>query len=149
MKEIVYIDMDGVICDFEGAHNKATKRNPKNMFPQAEYGFFLGLEPLKDAVKAIKWLMASERYDVYILTAPSVFNPMCYLEKRVYIEKLFGMELVNKLIISPNKGLSKGDYLIDDHTEGRGQDQFEGELIHFGSDEFPNWHEVLIYLNKQ
>jgi len=141
--------MDGVLCDFYGAHKKAIMKNPHNKFPQSEYGFFANLEPLPVAIKAVKRLMASEEYEVYILTAPSVMNPLCYTEKRIWIEKYFGMELVNKFIITPNKGLSKGDYLIDDNTSGRGQNLFEGELIHFGSDEFPNWKEVLIYLNKK
>ena len=148
-KEIIYIDMDGVIVDFFGAHAKALKLNPHNKFPQSEYGFFERLEPMPNAVECIKWLIASPKYDVYILTAPSVMNPLCYTEKRVWIEKHFGMDLVNKLIISPNKGLSKGDYLIDDNISGRGQNFFEGELIHFGSDDFKNWKEVLIYLNEQ
>lgn len=58
------------------------------------------------------------------------------------------MAMVNKLIISPNKGLNKGDYLIDDHKEGRGQDRFEGTLMHFGSREFENWEHVLEYFKQ-
>jgi len=149
VRKILYIDMDGVMCDFYGAYKIAIKKNPYNGFPQSEYGFFTNLEPIKDAIWAVNRLMESEEFDVYILTAPSIMNPLCYTEKRMWIEKYFGMELVKKLIISPNKSLNKGDYLIDDNTSGRGQNLFEGELIHFGSDEFKNWKEVLIYLNKQ
>ena len=141
--------MDGVICDFYGAHKIALNKNPKNAFPQSEYGFFTNLDPIPEAIWAVKRLMESEEFDVYILTAPSIMNPLSYTEKRVWIENHFGMDLVNRLIITPNKGLSKGDYLIDDNTSGRGQSQFEGELIHFGSDEFKGWKEVLIYLNKK
>lgn len=140
--------MDGVLCDFYGAHKKATAKNPQNQFPQSEYGFFTNLEPMKDATFAVRQLMDSKVFDVYILTAPSVLNPLCYTEKRMWIEKHFGMEMVRKLIISPNKGLSKGDYLIDDNTSGNGQNLFEGELIHFGSEKFKGWEEVMIYLNK-
>lgn len=53
---------------------------------------------------------------------------------------------MKKLIISPNKSLLKGQYLIDDQASGKGQDAFEGELIHFGSKEFPNWAKVREYL---
>ncbi len=42
-----------------------------------------------------------------------------------------------KLIICSNKGLLKGDILIDDHISGRGQEFFEGKLIHFGQNEYP------------
>jgi 5'(3')-deoxyribonucleotidase len=51
--------------------------------------------------------------------------------------------ITEKLIISPNKGLLKGDILIDDIVEGKGQEHFEGELIHFGSAKFPDWESVL------
>lgn len=32
--------------------------------------------------------------------------------------------------------------LIDDNVEGKGQNYFQGELIHFGSQEFPDWMSV-------
>jgi 5'-nucleotidase len=139
--------MDGVLCDFYKAKTEALKRNPLNQFPQAEYGFFANLDPVEGAIKAVKWLMASDSFEVYILTAPSLPNPMCYTEKRVWIERHFGMGLVKNMVISPHKHLSKGDILIDDNLRGCGQDMFEGELIHFGSEKFPTWGEVLIYLN--
>jgi 5'-nucleotidase len=41
--------------------------------------------------------------------------------------------------------LVKGDYLIDDMGNA-GQDNFEGEWIHFGSNRFKNWEKVLKYL---
>ena len=149
MRKVLYVDMDGVLCDFYGAHKKALLKNPHNKYPQSEYGFFTNLEPLPGAIKAMKWLMDSTYFDVYILTAPSVKNPLCYTEKRIWVENWLGDEMVNRLIITPNKGLNKGDYLIDDNLHGRGQNLFKGEVIHFGSEEFPNWDEVLIYLNKK
>lgn len=36
----------------------------------------------------------------------------------------------------------KGDYLIDDRLVN-GVEKFEGELIHFGSEKFKGWKEVL------
>ena len=47
--------------------------------------------------------------------------------------------------MSGDKSLLKGSYLIDDQN-GSGQDRFEGEWIHFGSDSFPNWDSVVEYL---
>lgn len=148
-KLIVYVDMDGVLCDYHGAHKEALIKNPDNKYPQSVKGFFLNLEPISDAIKIMNWMSKSKVLDVYILTAPSVMNPLCYIEKRLWVEKWFGMEMVNKLIITPNKGLNKGDFLIDDFISGRGQDGFEGKLIHFGSKGFENWKEIVIYLNKQ
>ena len=59
------------------------------------------------------------------------------------------MDVVENLIISPNKGLNKGHYLIDDCLSGKGQEFFEGKLIHFGSDTFPDWASVKRYFEKQ
>jgi len=39
----------------------------------------------------------------------------------------------------------RGKYLIDDR-EANGVLDFEGELIHFGTEKFPDWSSVLIYL---
>jgi hypothetical protein len=36
------------------------------------------------------------------------------------MEKYFGLEFTGKLIISPNKGLLKGDILINELISGRG-----------------------------
>lgn len=147
MRKIIYIDMDDVLCNFSKAHKKALAENPAIGFPQSQYGFFRKLEPIEGAIDAVDYLLKQEKFDVYILTAPSIYNPSCYTEKREWVEEYLGMEMVKRLIISPHKGLNKGDYLIDDHVSGKGQEKFEGELIHFGSAGFPSWKEVLFYFS--
>ena len=52
-----------------------------------------------------------------------------------------------RLIISHHKDLCKGDYLIDDRVKN-GDGEFEGELIMYGSDRFPDWMSVINYLIK-
>lgn len=146
-KEIIYIDMDGVLCDYDKAFADAIKSKPFNKIPQSEYGFFENLEPFSGAIDSV--LRLQELFDVYILTSPSVKNPLCYTEKRNWIENHLGIGMLNKFIISPNKGLNKGKYLIDDNTEGKKQELFEGELIHFSSDKFPNWKAVISYLENK
>lgn len=138
----MYVDMDDVLCNYSEAFNKAIDKQPDIAYPQSQYGFFADLAPIDGAIEGITTLHKSEQYDVYILTAPSEYNPMCYTEKRKWVEEYLGMEFVKRLIISPHKHLNKGHFLIDDHTEGRGQDKFEGELIHFGSDAWPNWKSI-------
>lgn len=145
--EIVYIDMDDVICDFSGAYNQALHTNTAMKFPQSQYGFFADLPPKNGAVEAVKSLIQSHAYEPYILTAPSTRNPFSYTEKRVWIEKYFGYEFVERLIICANKSLLKGDYLIDDNVSGRGQENFEGTLLHFGSAKYANWRSIKLELN--
>ena len=91
-------------------------------------------------------MRGNPQFDVHILTAPSVRNPHSYMEKRLWIEKHFDYSLCHKLIICSDKGLLRGDYLIDDYIDGKGQENFDGELIHFGSDKYPDWSAVMAYL---
>lgn len=57
-----------------------------------------------------------------------------------------GIEAVEKLIFSFNKGLLRGDILIDDHIKGRGQEKFKGKVIHFGNGDNRTWNSILIKL---
>tara|TARA_Y100001001_G_scaffold156989_1_gene174496 strand:+ start:20252 stop:20695 length:444 start_codon:yes stop_codon:yes gene_type:complete len=140
--KIVYIDMDDTLCDFEGAFSEALKTNPTVRYPQSQYRFFANLRPIEGAIEAVKSLVDSDEYDPYILSAPSTKNPFSYAEKREWIELYFGYDFCEKLILCGHKGLLKGDLLIDDNHEGKGQDLFEGELIQFGSYAYPNWTAV-------
>lgn len=139
---IIYIDMDDVLCDYTGAHKAALARNPGIKFPQSQFGFFEKLEPLDGAIEVVNLLIAADEYKPYVLTAPSTRNPFSYTEKRVWIERKFDYSFVSNLIICSNKGLLKGDLLIDDNISGKGQENFEGRIIHFGSTDFPNWLAV-------
>ena len=141
---ILYVDMDDVLCDFTGAYQRDSDQHPEIHYPQSVPGFFEHLEPIDGAIQAVRELM--DGFDVHVLTAPSRMNPHSYSEKRLWIEAQFGYEFTRKLIISPDKGLLKGDFLIDDRAKGNGQDRFDGELIQFGTDRFPGWNSVLEYL---
>jgi len=143
---IVYIDMDDVLCDYTTAFNNAIEETPSIAFPQSQYGFYANLTPITGAIESVKKLINSEVFEPYVLTAPSTRNPFSYTEKRVWIEKYFGIEFTEKLIISPNKGLLKGDILIDDLISGRGQESFEGKIMQFGSANFPDWKTVIARL---
>jgi len=143
MKKIVYIDMDDTICHYSIKRSKNLLSDPSNQFPQSVPGFFLDLDPIYDAIESIELL--KEKYDVWILTRPSVKNLHCYTEKATWIKNHLGEDMVAKLILSPNKSLLKGSYLIDD-TTAHGNSEFEGELIQFGTDKFKTWKDVTDYL---
>lgn len=141
-KEIIFIDMDDTICDYTTHYNKMSQLNPDVKYPQSKEGFFLSLKPLEGAIESVNKLR--EIYDVYILTSPSYKNPLCYTEKRIWIEKHFDLDFCRKLIISPNKNILMGDYLIDDIL----WDKFKGEQIQFGKSPFENWNKVIKHLIK-
>lgn len=142
MTKIVFIDLDDTLCAYSLAHRAALERRPEVPYPQSLPGFFAGLEPISGAIEAVEALLASPCYDPYILTAPSVLNPLCYTEKRLWVEQHLGLDMTRKLIIALDKSLLRGDLLVDDFAEGRGQESFEGRLIHFGSANFPDWKAV-------
>ncbi len=137
----VYVDMDDTLCDFIGPF----KRGEVSIkYPQSKVGFFLDLEPLEGAIEGMKTLQT--KYKVYILTRPSIKNIHCYTEKAEWIKKYLGEEMLETMILCPDKSLVKGDYLIDDDHR-HGQTEFEGEHIHFGKDEkFKTWSQVVEYL---
>jgi len=145
-KQLVYIDMDGVLADFETAYNSARRQNPEELYPQSVKGFFRNLTPIEGAIGAFKIL--AEQHNVFILTAPSVLNPLSYTEKRLWVEHHLGLECFSKLILCNNKELLKGNYLIDDNLVGKGQEHFRGKLLQFGAERYPSWIEILRFFNR-
>ena len=89
--------------------------------------------------------MDSPKFEVYFLSTAPWSNVHSWSEKRIWVEKHFGEHAFKKLILSHNKGLLRGDFLIDDRTLN-GVSEFKGEHIHFGTPEYPNWDAVLKYL---
>lgn len=121
--------MDGVLVKYP-EHGK-----PKS---------FLDLEPMEGAIEAFNRL--SENYDVYIASTAPWSNPNAWMEKRLWVERHLGEKAFKRLILTHRKDLLIGDYLIDDRT-ANGAGEFKGELIQFGTKDFPNWKCVEHYLN--
>ena len=145
----IYVDMDDVICAYTKGFIEARDNDPTIDFPQRIEGFFQNLKPIENAVESVNELRNQRNLEVYILTAPSTRNPHSYTEKRLWVEEYFDYEFTKKLIMSSNKGLLKGDLLIDDHDSGRGQETFEGEFILFGSRKYPDWNSVMDYIKNR
>ena len=101
MKKKVYVDMDGVLCDFYGASKKAKELNPLQPYPQSQWGFFLKLDEIKDAVESYRLL--ETKYDVWILTRPSFQNVNCYTEKVQWVCDHLGPDVVKKTILIPDR----------------------------------------------
>lgn len=152
-KKILYIDMDGVITDFEGA---IAKLYPKfnNLPLDIRYKkvdsimsnhrrLFSKLKPIPYAIEYVNLLM--DLFDVYFLSTPMWEIPESFMDKRIWLEKYFGDKATKRLILSHRKDLNRGHFLIDD-TLRNGADRFKGELIQFGSVEFPDWETVYKYL---
>ena len=143
IKPIVLIDMDGVICDFDKRAKELELKGVKGHSLFRHQDAYKNLDPIEGAIDA--WISLQEKYETYILSTPPWSNPDAWAEKRIWVQQHLGDTAKKKLILCHNKGLVKGDYLIDDRI-ANGVADFEGEHIHFGNDEFPGWKEVLTYL---
>ena len=146
-KSIIYIDMDGVLVDFESALTKVSPEILEKFTGEYDNipGIFALMDPMPGAIEAVDLL--KEKYDLYILSSSPWENPTALGDKLAWIKKYFGGEgqeniFFRKVIFSSVKHLNRGDILIDDRT-ANGVGDFLGRHIHFGSSEFPNWQSVL------
>lgn len=147
MKKILYLDMDNVIVDFESGIeqlNGEILREYKGRLDEVP-GIFSLMKPFQGAIEAHREL--SELYDTYILSTAPWENPSAWSDKLVWIKDYLGEKAYKRLILSHNKNLNSGHYLVDDRTKN-GADLFDGFHIHFGTAEFPDWQAVLEYLRK-
>jgi 5'(3')-deoxyribonucleotidase len=145
MKKILYFDMDGVLVDFQFGIDQLTEETMAEYEGQLDNvpGLFGLMKPVNGAIEAFETL--SEHYDVYILSTAPWGNPSAWRDKLEWVQKYLGETAKKRLILSHNKHLNKGDFLIDDRLKN-GSERFEGELIQFGSEHFPNWEKVKSYL---
>ena len=106
-------------------------------------GFFGDLRPIEGALEAFEKL--SERYEVYILSTAPWGNPSAWIDKLRWVKRHLPEVGYKRLILSHNKHLNRGDYLIDDR-KANGAGEFAGEHIHFGQEPYTDWEAVLKYL---
>jgi 5'(3')-deoxyribonucleotidase len=142
-KPIVLIDMDGVICDFDKRAKELEAQGIKGSSLFKHPDAYKDLEPIEGAIDA--WAALQDKYETYILSTPPWSNPEGWSEKRIWVQKYLGDSAKKKLILCHNKGLVKGDYLIDDRI-ANGVADFEGEHLHFATEKFPGWESILEYL---
>ncbi|MFT4309340.1 MAG: 5' nucleotidase, NT5C type [Candidatus Woesearchaeota archaeon] len=153
---ILLVDMDGVIADFEqGFLDIYRVRHPDKPFIPIEdrstfyltddypadlvdmvrditmsVGFFYSLPPIEGALEALPQLLVKN--DVYICTSPLLENRTCVQEKYDWIQKYLGTKWKDRMILTKDKTLIEGDYLIDDKPNIKGIVQ-------------PSWEQLLYY----
>ena len=144
-KLTIFIDMDGVLCNFDKAAQEMkeklpfeTELKPSATYESSDKGFkfdealdFSTFEPMTGAIEAVQSLI-DMGHDLFIATTPPWNHPDAWGQKRNWIEKHFPT-LKRKMFLTHRKDLLIGDILIDDSTY-RGQRDFQGEFMHFGQD---------------
>lgn len=147
-KKILYVDMDGVLVDFKSGINQLsekTKTDYENRLDEAP-GIFSTMKPVQNAIEAITEL--HKYYDIYILSTAPWNNPTDWIDKLQWIQKYLPKIGHKRLILSHNKQLNKGDYLIDDRR-ANGVTKFEGKHIYFGKGNNKDWMAIYKFLLQQ
>ena len=142
---IVYVDMDNVLVDFNSVIKKLNLDPNTNDLDEVD-GIFSYMTPLKGAIEGYNRLVELG-HDVYILSTAPWENSSAWSDKLIWVKKYIGENAKKRLILSHNKNLNKGDFLIDDRL-ANGAGEFEGTLIRFGNEDFPNWDTVINYFEK-
>lgn len=154
---ILHLDLDGVCADLYGRlehyepgfHKKVAalqwpaSRKYFGDLVRANPGVFGELELIEGCREAVNEL--KELYEIYWLSTPMWDHPQSYTDKRLWLEATFNELSYKKLILTSRKDLVYGDFLVDDNTFN-GASEFKGELIHFGTEKFPDWATVTNYL---
>ena len=148
--KIIYIDLDGVVADFEKGRSEhpLSTITPYIGRPDKLPGVYENLDPISDSIESVTELFNDPDFDVYVLSSAPWDNPDAWTHKRLWVAKYFNVKIIRKkLILSHHKHLLIGDYLIDDN-KWNGASEFQGKWIHFGSKDFPDWKTVLNYLKN-
>ena len=139
MSKIILVDMDGVLCNFEQAFLEmwrtsfpekpfiriSDRRTPylSDQYPPEEYDniykmwqrprFFAELPEIPGGLDAVREMEAMG-WDVRICTTPMRRYEHCAPEKFEWIETRLGAKWVDKIIMTRDKTMVRGDVLIDD-----------------------------------
>ena len=136
----IYIDMDGVISDFE----KAAKEGGFDKRPDL-YVNYRNLEVIEGAIESVAKLNTD--HEIFIASTPPWTRPEVWGHKREWLEEHFPY-LKRKLILTHRKDLLIGDILIDD-SKYRGQPDFKGNWFWFNKDwDNRNWKACLEYIKN-
>jgi 5'(3')-deoxyribonucleotidase len=140
-KPRVYLDMDGVIADFEaemqfrGLTAKELKRIP---------GIYKNF-PMIDGASQGVFALQSMGWELFILTKIPSENLTAATDKLIWVQENFP-SIGERVIITPDKGCvgTEHDFLVDDHPEWANAHTFAGTIVHFGQD-VKSWSELVEY----
>lgn len=141
----LYLDMDNVLVDFPSGIAKLSEQELNEYDGRYDEvpGIFSLMSPMPGAISAFNKLV--KKYDTYILSTAPWENPSAWSDKLLWVKNYLGVSAHKRLILSHNKHLNSGDFLVDDRLKN-GVDKFSGTHIHFGTKEFPDWDAVISYL---
>ena len=141
---VILVDMDDTVADFTGRalgllaerHPDIAQPDPANTsFPLAldfapehkpllealykEPDFFRGMKPIDGAVAALHQ-MVDAGYDVRLCSSPLGSSPRCLMEKAEWVMEHLGRAWIDRLVLTRDKTLVRGELLIDDAPKAKG-----------------------------
>ena len=141
----IYLDMDGVVADFERMmHEKSLDAHRLKLIP----GTYINLEPMPGAINGINQLL-DQGFNIFILTKIPSKNPYAAAEKLMWVRKHLP-RLEDHVIVTPDKGCvgRRIDFLVDDHPEWANAHNFPGSIIQFGVDEAEEIEGVKLFSSR-
>jgi 5'(3')-deoxyribonucleotidase len=144
MADRVFVDMDGVIVNFDAYRERLGMTGDQI---KKEPGAYLHMEPYPGAIAAVRSLIGMG-YEVWIATKPPTGIPHAYSDKAAWVMQHLP-ELKRRIIVTHDKGLlgDEGDYLIDDRPHKANCESFKGTLIRFIDG--MRWADVLDMLSPR
>jgi 5'-nucleotidase len=136
---LVLVDQDNVLADFDAGFSVRWRErypaipfvepsarrafNPVDDLPAecreagvelySSAGFFLDLTPVPGGPEAVR-AMLELGWDVRICTSPIARYRHCVAEKFAWVEEHLGADWVRRIVLTADKTLVHGDWLIDD-----------------------------------
>lgn len=150
-KFIIYVDLDGVLADFDRAIGRLPGEKYIDDPPQMyEQGFFRSLQVIPGAKEFVAELEKFENLELFIASKPVTKHEAFYstIEKYQWVQEHFP-SLVRKIFLVCDKGHLRGDYLIDDDL-GRWGEKFRGHFLHFNTEKpEESWKTLLYFFNMR
>jgi 5'-nucleotidase len=143
-KIVVFFALSDVVADSQSAMGKISEEalqqygNRLDLMP----GFYAKVDPMDGAVRQLQVLNEYKQIDWHIVSSYSWKNPYALVEKRMWVEKHFGMLAKDRLIFAKRKDLLRGDYLVYRH-ESKGVKEFVGKRLRFGEGLIPHWSHIV------
>lgn len=109
-KKILYVDMDGVLVNFQTGINKLSEEE-KIKYKDQEKNvphIFSKMEPIDGAIEA--YIILAEKFDTYILSTAPWNNETALGDKVAWAKKYLGDTIYKRLILSHNKHLNEGHF---------------------------------------
>lgn len=157
-QKVILADMDGVLANWDHSWDEAVNALPEGLrrgillsHERQEFNLFAGLDtdaravvteiverpgfyadlPIIEGAKQALRQMLKLGYDVRIVTSPWVSNPTCASDKMSWVVRNLGKEWGQRMIITTDKTLVRGDWLIDDKPDVKGLMTPTWEHIYF------------------